>query len=228
MEEGWGWRISGSSAISALEIRSSVWDLEFENRCQLSTQTIKGQRWGYFQGQICDFTQLSQAWKNVHEVPSVFKLLGTKSPQQIVLDVFLHDITDETLKSKPEEPIWTVVWSRRKELPRGQQQHLLARGLTELIHRIYQGASLLVLLLGSFVDGNQMEQEKKSSARYHVGLIMVHNKIGTIYYWKRLGFCIWQYEYSDYALESTALPQISLLKAEDHCVGWENLSGLFG
>ncbi|CAD6567919.1 MAG: hypothetical protein ASARMPRED_001188 [Alectoria sarmentosa] len=228
VEEGRGWRVSGSSTVPSLDIQSSIWGLGFDHRCQLVTEKIKGHRWGSFRGQTCDFADLSRAWKTVHETLSISKLPGAKSPQQIMLDTFLHTIGDESLND-PEEPLWTAVWSKRKEIPRDGQQHRLAWGLNALVPKKFEGELPLVLLLGSFIDGSQDdEQAIKVSARYHVGLIVVHKKAGTSPYWKRLGFCIWQYEYSDAALESIASPLLALMRAEDHGVGWKSLSGLLG
>lgn len=225
VEEGRGWRVSGSSTVPNLEIQSSIWGIKLEHRCQLSTSKIKGQKWGFFSGQTCDFAELSRAWKSFHETS---KLPGTESPQQIMLDTFLHTIHDESLMDHPEEPIWTAVWSKRREILRDEQQHRLAWGLNELIPTEFEGEHPFVLLLGSFVDGSQSEQAVEKPARYHVGLILVLKTAGTSRYWKRLGFCIWQYGYSDRAPESIASPHLALMRAEDHCVGWKIRSGLFG
>lgn len=226
VEEGRGWRVSGASTVPSLDIRRDVWGLEFEHRCLLSTEKIEGQRWGAFRGQTCSFAELSGAWKNVDEAPS--NLLGTKSPQQIMLDTFLHEISDHSVVNHPDEPIWTTVWSKRKEIPRDEQQHRLAWGLNALIPEEFEGESPLVLLLGSFVDGNQSDQASSGLARYHVGLILVHKIAGTSAYWKRLGFCIWQYGFSDRALEQLTSPHLALMRAEDHCASWNSLSGRFG
>lgn len=225
VEEGRAWRVSGSSTVPSLKIQSGIWGLKFEHRCQLSTKKIKGQRWGFFSGRTCDFEELSRAWKSFHETS---KLPGTESPQQIMLDTFLHTIHDEGLMDHPEEPIWTAVWSKRKEILRDEQQHRLAWGLNALIPTEFEGEPPFVLLLGSFDDGSQSEQAVEKLTRYHVGLILVLKKAGTRPYWKRLGFCIWQFGYSDRAPESIASPHLALMRAEDHCVGWKMLSGLFG
>ena len=228
VEKGRGWRISGSSTVPNLDIQCSVWSLEFERRCELFTEKISGQRCGCFRGQTCDFASLSRVWKSVHEVTSTFNVLTSKSPQQIMLDKFLLDIKDETLNNCPEEPIWTAVWSKGREIPRDRQQHRLAQTLTELIHRDFGGESLLVLLLGSFIDLTQSEKAKNEAVRYHVGLIIVHIKTDTRTYWKRLGFCIWQYEYSDCIPERITSSQLALMRGDPHCASWRHESGLFG
>lgn len=228
VEEGRGWRFSASSTVPSLKIQSRVWDLEFENRCQLSTEKIKGQRWGFFHGQTCDFADLLRAWRNVHEASPISELLGVKSPQEILLDTFLLGIGDESLVNHPDEPIWTAVWSKRKAIPRDDQQHRLAWGLNELVRENFQGESAVVLLLGSFIDGCQSEQAVEESARYHVGLILVLKNARTNPYWKRLGFSVWQYGYSHHALENIGSPDLALMRAEDRCVGWKTSSGLFG
>ncbi len=228
VEEGRGWRFSASSTVPSLEIQSRVWDLEFENRCRLSTEKIKGQRWGLFHGQICGFADLLRAWRTVHETSPISESLGVKSPQEILLDTFLLGIGDESLVNHPDEPVWTAVWSKRKTIPRDEQQHRLAWGLNELVREQFQGESPVVLLLGSFLDGRQSEQALKENARYHVGLILVQIDSGANRYWKRLGFCIWQYGYSDRAPENNGSPDLALVHAENHGVGWRTLSGIFG
>ena len=92
----------------------------------MSTEKIKGQTRGSFRGRSCGFSELARAWQHAHNIPSFSEILGSQSPQQILLDTFLHNITDERLKNHPEEPIWTAVWSKRKEISRNEQQHRLA------------------------------------------------------------------------------------------------------
>lgn len=226
VEEGRGWRVSGASTIPSLGIQRDIWGLEFEHRCHFSTEKIKGQRWGVFRGQTCSFAELSRAWKIVHEASS--SLLGAKSPQQIFLDTLLQNIGDQSAVSDANEPIWTAVWSKRKEVPRDEQQHRLAWELNALIPEEFEGESPIVLLLGSFDDGSQSGQAMNGSAKYHVGLLLVHKKAASRAYCKRLGFCIWQYGFGDRTLEDTASPHLALMRAEDHCAGWDSLSGLFG
>lgn len=231
VEEGRGWRVGGSSIVRSLDILCSVWTPEFERRCELVTEKISGQRWGCFRGQTCEFASLSRVWESVHEATLTFKVLGSKSPQQIMLDKFLREIKDETLNYCPEEPIWTVVWSKGREIPRDRQQHRLAKTLAELVHRVFGGEPLLVLLLGSFIDATQSEKAVNEAVRYHVGLIIVHIKTTDTgrTYWKRLGFCIWQYEYSECVLEKRIPPsQLALMRGDTHCVSWRHESGLFG
>ena len=216
VEEGRDWRFSASSTVPSLDIQSRVWDLEFENRCQLSTQKFSG------------FADLLRAWRNVHEASPISELLGAKSPQEILLDTFLLEIGDDSLVSHPDEPVWMAVWSKRKPIPRDEQQHRLAWGLNELIREQFQGESPFVLLLGSLLDGSQSEQAIKESARYHAGLIFVQFDSGTSCYWKRLGFCIWQSGYGDRPLENSGSPDLALMQAEDHGGGWQILSGVFG
>lgn len=228
VEEGRGWRVSGSSTVPTLEIQSSIWRLEFEHRCHLSTRNIKRQRWAFFRGRTCGFAELSRAWKAVQKIPSISKVLGAKSPQQIMLDTFLERFKDEHLIHDPEEPIWTAVWSKRKEIPRNEQQHRLAWGLNAVVPKEFNGESPIVLLLGSFTDRGQREQVEKEPTKYHVGLILVLKKTGTSCHWKRLGFCIWQYGFGDLALENIVSPHLALVRAEEHCEGWKPLSGHFG
>ena len=228
VEEGRGWRVAPSSNIPKLEIQRSIWDLTFKHLWQVSTERIKGQTWGFFRGHRCSFSELSRAWKLAHESPSIAEILGTRSPQQILLDTLLKDIADQDLKNRPEEPIWTTVWSKRKEIPRTEKQHRLALGLNALIPKVFEGESPIVLLLGSFEDGSQDTQTAEHSVRYHVGLILVRKGGATNHYWKRLGFCIWQVGYGDRAIENDASPHLAFMRAKIPCAGWEPLSGLFG
>ena len=228
VEEGRGWRVGASSNVPKLWIQRSIWDLKFKHLCHVSTENIKGQTWGSFRGQGCGFSELSRAWKHAHESTTISKILGPVSPQQILLDTFLHEITDQDLKNRPEEPIWTTVWSKRKEIPRTEQQHCLASGVSALIPKVFEGESPTVLLLGSFEDGSQDAQTAEHSARYHVGLIIVRIGRATNPYWKRLGFCIWQVGYGDRAIENDVSPHLALMRAKIPCAGWEPTSGLFG
>ena len=228
VEEGRGWRVGASSVVPKLEIQRSIWDLTFEHLCHVSTENIKGQTWAFFRGHSCGLSELSRAWKYSHERPSISEILGPQSPQQILLDTFLHGIADEDLKDRPEEPIWTTVWSKRKEIPRTEHQHRLASGVNALIPKVFEGESPTVLLLGSFEDGSQDAQTADHSARYHVGLIIVRKARATAPYWKRLGFCIWQFGYGHQAIENDESPQLALMRARTPCAGWKPLSGLFG
>ena len=228
VEEGRGWRVAPSSNIPKLEIQRSIWDLTFEHLWHVSTENIKGQTWGVFRGHSCSFSDLSRAWKLAHEIPSIAEILGPQSPQQILLDTFLQDIADQDLKDRPEEPIWTTVWSKRKEIPRTEHQHRLASGVNALIPKVFEGESPTVLLLGSFEDGSQDTERADHSARYHVGLIIIRKEQKTYPYWKRLGFCIWQFKYGYGAIENNKSPQLALMRARIPCAGWKPLSGLFG
>ena len=228
VEEGRGWRVAASSNIPKLEIQRSIWDLTFEDLCHVSTEKVKGQTWGFFRGHSCDFSDLSRAWKHAHDNPTISEILGQQSPQQILLDTSLHTIADEDLKNRPEEPIWTIVWSKRKEIPRTNMQHRLGSGLNALIPEVFDGETPTVLLLGSFDDGSQDPQAAEHSARYHVGLMVVRIRRATNPYWKRLGFCIWQVGYGDRAIENDGSPHLALMRAKIPCAGWEPLSGLFG
>ena len=102
-----------SSIVSNLEVQKETWGLGFEPRCQLSTERIKGQRWGVFRGQFCGFADMSRAWKFVHEALSILKLLGEKSPRQILLDTLFQTIKNESSVNDPDEPIWMVVRAKR-------------------------------------------------------------------------------------------------------------------
>lgn len=226
VEEGRGWRISGASRIPKLSINSSTWDLDIETRCSLSTETIKGQKWGFFHGRTCDFAEISRVWKTVHDLPSVSKLLGSRSPQQILLDILSNGLSSGFLRGDREEPIRACVWGDGGEVPRNEQQHRLAMGLTELSITAFEGQCPLVLLLGSF--GDSSEGDVQPTPQYHVGLIIVKKKVKACVYWKRLGFCLWQYNLNDITLEDLVPSEEALLGADDRAIGWRETSGLFG
>ena len=232
VEEGRGWRISGSSGFPQLDIKSSIGDLELKVSCQFSTRKIKGQRWGCFSGRVYDFSRLSKAWETFHKRCLSRRAPRTKSPQQVILDTLIADnegpYEAELLANDEEAPIWTAVWANRPDVPRNGQQHRLCQELIELMRLRSAKEALIVLLIGSFRDGKHVDGSVNESDNYHVGLILSHTEVGTRQYWKRLGFCIWQYEYCDAAPYETEFLKSSLLLAEDGLERWKDLSGLFG
>ena len=225
VEEGRGWRINATSTVPKLDIKSSIWHLEFQSRCQLSTEKIGGQARGVFEGQVCDFTTLSRAWKTLHEYPPITQILRTKSPQQMILDAVQ---TEKMVEGEPEDPIWSRSWAQHSVLNRGEQQHRLASALERVVNGSSIGAPLIVLLLGGFVDGNQVDKMVEEQDKYHVGLVLTRTKVEEITYWKRLGICIWQYEYNGFIPKVGESLDLDLVRCGDRLTGWNHQSGLFG
>lgn len=225
VEQGRGWRISGSSLVPELDIKSSIWDLRFKQRCRISTQKIQGQRWGVFDGQMCDFARLSTAWKDAHDRQSLVRILEEKSPQQVILDTVLKR---KMADGDPEGLVWSGARAHQKPVPRGAGQHRLASALLSAVIEAFEGELPVVLLLGSFTDVCLIGEQVERGNRYYVGLILTRIKAEVLGYWKRLGICIWQYEYNGFVPKTDSSLNPDLLECGDDSSGWTDKSDLFG
>lgn len=243
-DRGSGWRINASSTVPKLDIKSNIWNLDFQARCNFSTQKVGGQQWGVFDGYACDLAQLAASWSSLRYDPSTDSTTAARrSPQQVLLDDILsttseyHDndaiIRLRTAISESDhgednlKGLFNYHDSRRV-VHRGQRQPLLTSALIRLIGRTLRGAPLVVLLLGSFADVEKGGPATVPNDKYHVGLILTRLGTEAKTPWKRLGFCIWQYEYKGVIPSSDACLHPDLLGDEDQSAGWKHLSDTFG
>ncbi|KAL8811730.1 MAG: hypothetical protein Q9200_001563 [Gallowayella weberi] len=236
-DEGTGWRISSSSIVPRLEIKTSFWSLQFHASCKITTDKVKGQRHGLFDGQICDLAPLAESWRETHSDPHIKALLGGRSPQQMILDTVFEDKSKAryNLKNKirstddgPEGLVWGSN-SNDRVVPRGERQHRLVSALIRLIGEHFDGAPLVVLLLGSFADVAKDETlDAPPHDKYHVGLILTHLTREAVTTWTRLGICIWQYEYNGVIPKVDACQRPDLHGHGTPMTCWRHLSDSFG
>ncbi|KAL8644562.1 MAG: hypothetical protein Q9226_007700 [Calogaya cf. arnoldii] len=239
-DKGSGWRINASSTVPGLEINSSIWRLDFRARCTFSTKKISGQQWGVFDGRICDLAQLADRWRSFRYSSQTESMIEARSPQQVLLDTAFQQYGDGE-----EALVWTAVKShactndylkgllfsgktKYHLVPRGERQHDLTSALIRLIVRAFEGAPLVVLLLGSFADVDKGRASGGPNDKYHVGLILTRLGTEAKAPWKRLGFCIWQYEYNGVIPSSDACLHPDLLGYKDQSTEWRHLSDVFG
>jgi hypothetical protein len=232
VEAGRGWRVSAASSILDLDLRTSLADITFRHACKLSTVSSRRIQWGSFQGRICDFGHLQQAWS----IGSEMRPDGSKSLQQICLDA-LHrpkgrpleyrHVPIERLKREGFEPRYPTVWEFSRGISRGREQHELASWVITQYSQAFPNKRLVVLLLGEFYDTPKEGEVKMSEVElYKVGLILVESEFNDLSYWKRLGFCIWA---CGHASATAVLPATvaSVLGAQDKHA-WQEASGMFG
>lgn len=239
-DKGSGWRINASSTVPRLQIKSSIWRLDFRARCTFSTKKISGQQWGVFDGRICDLAQLADSWRSFGYSSQTESIIEARSPQQILLDTaFQESYRDEgalvftavkrhTYINDDLNGLLLSGENNYQLIPRGERQHCLTSALIRLIGRAFEGAPLVVLLLGSFADVDKGGPSGEPNDKYHVGLILTRLGTEAKAPWKRLGFCIWQYEYNGVIPNSDACLHPDLLGYEDQSTGWKHLSDVFG
>lgn len=231
VEEGRGWRISPSSRVPRLDIKSSIWDLEYEPHCELSTKFQAFRHWGTFRGRVCDFNLLAKAWI---EISRRWNSSPTESPQQIALDVTqLSPVKliegNPTIPNIESEPIWkSIISPKSGDVARGEQQHRLAWWIQGFVKKFFGDGELVVLLLGNFVDDAHIGGAREIAHRYNVGLIMIRRTLEGQYYWKRLGFCIWQLESQHISSDETYSQESIILRADETCDAWNYIQDLFG
>ncbi|KAI4219948.1 MAG: hypothetical protein L6R36_007969 [Xanthoria steineri] len=243
-DRGTGWRINASSTVPKMDIKSNIWNLDFQARSSFSTQKVGGQQWGVFNGYTCDLAQLAASWRSLRYGSCTDSTTAAaRSPQQVLLDDILsttsefHDndaigrlrmaISESDHGEDNLKGLFNYHDSRRV-VHRGQRQHLLTSALIHLIGRAFRDAPLVVLLLGSFADVEKGGPSAGPNDKYHVGLILTRLGTEVKTPWKRLGFCIWQYEYKGVIPSSNACLHPDLLGDEDQSAGWKNLSDTFG
>ncbi|KAG8534087.1 uncharacterized protein KY384_000930 [Bacidia gigantensis] len=232
VEEGRGWRPSPSSLVPDLDIKSQFAELSFVAECEVSAIGTTRAKRGYFKGRACNFSTLSQVWKIASG--SHDQTTSSKSPQQIGLDACIRsgdliDAVDLTISENGilldgVEPITTVVPYRNRKLIRREEQNRLSWWINGFLKTYFKASDCIVLLLGSF-DDNGVGAGQEKLDRYHVGLILFC--IPGQSYWRRMGFCIWQYESE--ALNSARLNRDDwqTLKAEHGSTNWRNESSSF-
>ncbi|KAL8670777.1 MAG: hypothetical protein Q9168_004699 [Polycauliona sp. 1 TL-2023] len=245
-DEGTGWRISSSSIVPRLGIKTGIWRLQLHSSCKFSTEMVRGQRHAIFDGHVCSLVQLANSWKEMHHDPYFRNILGIKSPQQLVLDTVFHPdaMFRETIWEEPTERRYGLqkprnvdddpaglVWgpaSYDRLVPRGERQHHLTFALIRLIDEQFDGAPLVVLHLGHFSDIAEDEATAAPHDNYHVGLILTRFNVGAVATWKRLGICIWQYVYNGVGIESDACLRPDLQADGELSSDWTHLSDSFG
>lgn len=243
-DKGTGWRINASSTVPKLDIKSNIWNLDFQARCRFSTQKVGGQQWGVFDGYACDLARLAASWRSLrYDSSTDSTTAAARSPQQVLLDDILsttsfYDDNDAIIRlrtaiseSEHGEDSLKGLFNyhdSRRVVHRGQRQHLLTSALIRLIGRALRDAPLVVFLLGSFADVEKGGPSAGPNDKYHVGLILTRLGTEAKTPWKRLGFCIWQYEYNGVIPSCDACLHPDLPGNDDQSAGWKHLSDVFG
>lgn len=236
VELGRGWRISRSSRIPNLGLESNIALIKYVPNCRLTTEGRGGKQWGSFSGRICLFEEVRKAWMTVTPSPSD-QTVAYSSPQFISLDVFLshkkyeHRHTpSEQLPPEGFEPQNPAVWGFFRDLPRNREQHELAWWMTQRLGQLFTGKRLVILSLGQFEDTveDDVRQEASLNPCYRVGLILVESELGGIFYWRRLGFCLWKSEQCLGTSEPSMIAAHRLLAVPVGHEQWQAECGLFG
>jgi hypothetical protein len=227
VELGRGWRISSASRIPAIDLHINIASAKHTPACQLSVSRIARGEMGTYKGMITSFNQLRLAWSQAPLASGVQESDGSRSLQQICLDVFLNHkkfefshIPSEELGPEGFEVTYPAVWGFQRDIRRGIEQHELAAWLTTRLEELHQGKALVVLLLGSFLV---RKTELHGAEAYNVGLILLESELHGTSYWRRLGFCLWQYDLV--GLNSEAA---NILRAVEGQGNWKYTEGLFG
>ncbi|KAL9041442.1 MAG: hypothetical protein Q9180_001279 [Flavoplaca navasiana] len=234
VELGRGWRISGSSRIPDLCLKTKLASILYTRTCRLSTETAGGMQWGYFDGMICPCEQLRKAWLLASS--SVAQARPTTSVQQIALDVFLsrrkpeyQHLPSEKLGPDGLEPKNPAVWGFSRDIPPGREQHELAAWLTLRMGEMFPGMQLVVLHLGNFKDQEEAASPDVSNGPlYRVGLLLLESNLKGTPYWRRLGFCIWTAPEWEDELDAAQTKVTRILLVQDRQTLWQRGSGRFG
>ncbi len=227
VELGRGWRASSASRIPDLDLNSNIASTKYHAACTLEIKLTQGMGMGSFTGRTCAFENLRLAWSRVSDPPPWDQPNPEDtSPQQICLDVFLkhkkpefRQVPSEKLGPEGFEAPYPAVWGFSRDVPRGKEQHEMAWWMVQRLEELFPSRSLVVLLLGHFEDRSKGESSGKL---FNTGLVLLYSEIQGLCYWRRLGFCIWEYRKDAPGGDS------GLLSARENDPNWQMVNGLFG
>ena len=236
VELGRGWRISGSSRIPNLSLKTNLAAIQYTPTCRLRTEKAGGMQWGFFDGVICPFEEMRKAWALVS---SPLARSGTDrqlSVQQIALDVFLshkkpeyRHIPSEELGPDGFEPKNPAVWGFSQDIPPGSEQHALGHWMSQRMDELFPGKRLVTLYLGHFKDKAGAAAEVGShEPNYRVGLLLVESDLSGVSYWRRLGFCVWTCPDLEGTLDLAEITAARLLSVQNRDDRWQRETGRFG
>ena len=239
VELGRGWRISKSSRIPDLGLKSNTALIKYIPDCRLTSEARGGKQWGSFSGRICLFEVMSKAWLTLRPPPEDQAKLYS-SPQSIMLDVFLStkDFGNRNKASKnwPPESFGfhqnPAIWNSGayRDIPRNTEQHELAEWMVQRLGQLFKGKRLVILSLGHIEDTivDDVSEEASLGPRHHVGLILVESELSGISYWRRLGFCLWECEEPPSTSNTSENEAHRLLCVPLQHEQWKTETGLFG
>ena len=236
VELGRGWRISGSSRIPNLSLKTNLAAIQYTPACRLRTEKAGGLQWGFFDGTICPFEDMRKAWVLVSYSLARSEADRQLSVQQIALDVFLshkkpeyRHIPSEELGQDGFEPKNPAVWGFSQDIPPGSEQHALGHWMSQRMGELFPCKRLVALYLGHFKDEvGAATQASTNESTCRVALLLVESELSGIPYWRRLGFCIWTCPSLEGTSDLDENTATSLLSVQDGHGLWQRVSGRFG
>lgn len=206
---GYAWLVSTSSLVPS-QVRLFGMQSDFANTreslCKLSVRRVESKTWGYFEGQVCEFSEFLEAC-HLYE-------RGNDHPKGCYHETFhnLHMYNSACLKDSPEYSDQGYV-----DVPPERQRPLAA-----WLAQKFKSDGLKILVLGSHatIGTHEMHSETKV-----IGLLLLtmHGKSGINYH--RFGLCSWYLTHRIYGIASSR-SEPDFLRGKGHM--WIETKGLFG
>ena len=217
-----GWCVRGNSTIPMIAERGDMFgwkggdrievniDIDCKNLCQFSTRQLGGNTWAYLSGKACRFALLQDAWRKVDDSEYAKAMLKSGWRMHRCSIPSVHMIAlDKGTEFEPQISMLNVL--NVINIKDVNYQHQLAQNIVESPN----GQNLDVLLLGRCDFGNES---------FYVGMMVLGKHEDGVYFWRRIGICIWLT--SHLSKDGVDHPLKQLLEGETE--QWRPIQGLFG